>query len=84
MRRTYSRHVIDVRLINHRRHCLLYASLSEFISAVLIPDGFEVEERTVEVPSKELEGAGVRDTRGTGFVVLMAGENKVQRWYRIV
>jgi hypothetical protein len=45
----YGWNVIDIWLFNHCSHCLLNSTLAKFVEAVLVPDGFKVEVRAVEM-----------------------------------
>lgn len=42
----YRWHVIDIWFFHHGSHCLFDISLAELVESVLIPDSFEVEDRS--------------------------------------
>lgn len=58
----YGRHMVDVRLLDHSRHGLLYRSIAKFIERVFIPDFFQVKVRTVHVFFEKRQRARVCDS----------------------
>lgn len=66
--------VVYVGLGDHGRHCALYIALAELVETVLVPDGLEVEIRTVEERLEEGEAARMRHAGGLSMVVFVAWE----------
>jgi hypothetical protein len=64
--------MVHIRLLNHCRHRLLHISFPEFIAAVFVPDGFEVEMRALQMGLEELETARVCEA-GAALVVIFVG-----------
>ena len=73
--------MVDVRLRDHGSHRACYVAFAELVPAVLVPDGFEVEVRTVEKRFEEGETAGVRDAGVGAVVVGFGGENPFGVWF---
>lgn len=69
---TYSRDVIDVRLLNHSSHGVLNGAVGKLIVCVLIPDRFKVEERASDKGLEERQVPGMREC--LGGVVELAGK----------
>jgi hypothetical protein len=64
--------MVHIRLLDHCRHRLRDISLSKFIAAVFVPDGFEVEPRALEMVLEKLETPRVREAGATLVVIFVS------------
>lgn len=72
----YGRHMVDVRLLNHSRHGLLYGSIAKLIERVLVPDFLQVEIWTVHVLFEERQRARMRDSCGGNLEIGVSGHDE--------
>ena len=68
----HSRDVVDIWLIHHRSHCLLYIPLAELELGVLFPHSLQIEERAAEQRLQESQTPRMRNARASLVVVLVA------------
>lgn len=76
----HSRNMINIRLIHHRRHRLLYIPLPKLIQAMFFPHRLEIEPGPVQLFFQKRQASCMCYSRTPLVVVFVRGEDPA--WFR--